>query len=251
MTKVLGCPYCDQSVTVGEQLFGRVMGCPHCAKHFTVADDNSNPIPVASPQGNFPYSMHAVRFTFSCMRCASVLEARGDHGGTKGRCPTCGAIFVIPEVDPRTGVPSTAAHVADDGQLPTPMHAYATAGTKAPKIVRLENGEEAIECPRCNQRAPADANQCPVCGTPYTMEGADAVIRGGNDSNGMATAAIIVAILGICIPGGGLLAAGLGWAGVVKATELGQSRPGYGLAVGAIIIGLFSCAFHGARLFLF
>jgi Zn finger protein HypA/HybF involved in hydrogenase expression len=249
MSKVLACPHCDNSVTVGVQLYGRVMGCPHCAKHFTVADADGQAIPVAAPMGNFPYSMHAIRFTFSCMRCASVLEARGDHGGTKGRCPTCGAVFVIPQVDPRTGVPLTAASVADDGQLPTPMHAYATAGAKAPKIIRLENGEEAIQCPRCNHTSAADSNQCPSCGTPYTIEGADAVIRGGSDANGMATAAITVAILGLCLPFVGLLAAGLGWAGIAKSTEMGQSRPGYGLSVAAVVIGLVSTAGYSLKYF--
>ena len=131
MSRVLGCPHCEKDVTVDAQLYGRVMGCPHCGLHFSVNNAESPAIPVASPLGNFPYSAHSIRFTFSCARCASILEARGDHCGTKGRCPTCGAIFTIPEVDPRTGLPAKSAHVADDGQLPTPMHAYATAGAKA------------------------------------------------------------------------------------------------------------------------
>lgn len=243
MSRVLGCPHCEKSVTVDRQLYGRVMGCPHCGKHFTVNDETSPAVAVAAPAGNFPYSMHAVRFTFSCMRCASVLEARGDHCGTKGRCPTCGAIFTIPEVDPRTGLPATAARVEDDGQLPTPMHAYATAGAKAPSFVRGDDGEMAIICPRCNRQSAVDVNQCPGCGTPFTIEGAEAVVQGG-DSNSLATAAITIAILGLCIPGVGLVAIGFGWAAIARSKEMGQSRPGYGLGIASIVLGLISSGYH-------
>lgn len=247
MSTVLGCPHCSRSVTVDAQLFGRVMGCPHCGKHFTVADANSDAIAVVAPSSNFPFSMHSIRFTFSCMRCASVLEARGDHCGTKGRCPTCGAVFTIPEVDPRTGLPSNAAQVADDGQLPTPMHAYATAGAKAPQIVRLDSGDLVIVCPRCNRQSSPELNQCPACGTPFTIEGAEAIVHGGSDANGLATAAITLAILGWCIPGGGLVAIGLGWGALAKSKELGQSRPGHGLAVASIVLGFCSLGFYAVR----
>lgn len=247
MSKVLGCPHCDRQVTVDDQLFGRVMGCPHCGKHFTVASAESTAVAVAAPMGNFPYSMHSVRFTFSCMRCASVLEARGNHGGTKGRCPTCGAIFTIPEVDPSTGLPMRPAAVEDDGQLPTPMHAYATAGDKAPQIVRNDSGELMIVCPRCSRHCNVDVNQCPACGTPFTIEGAEAVVHGSGEANGLATAAFVISVLGWCIPGAGLVAVGIGWAALVKANEMGQARPGYGLAVAAIIVGLLSLGFFGLQ----
>lgn len=247
MSRVLGCPHCAKSVTVDRQLFGRVMGCPHCGKHFTVNDEDSRAVAIATPAGNFPYSTHTIRFTFSCMRCASVLEARGDHCGTKGRCPTCGAIFTIPEVDLRTGLPSNAAMVEDDGQLPTPMHAYATAGAKAPRMVRHDNGDMVIVCPRCCRESEVDVNQCPGCGTPFTIEGAEAVIHGGGETNGMATVAITTAILGMCIPGAGLVAIGFGLAAIVKAKELGQSRPGYGMALAAILIGVASSGLDAFR----
>jgi len=247
MTDVLDCPACNKAVTVGRELFGRVMACPHCARHFTVPNDGRSAILVASPSSNIPLGTPTYRFTFSCMRCASVLEARGEHCGTMGRCPTCGAVFTIPAVDPRTGRPSTDAHVDDDGQLPTPMHAYATAGTKAPKIIRTADGEGLIQCPRCDRNCPADANQCPTCGTPFTMDGADAVIHGSSQSNGLASAAITVSLLGFCIPYVGLVGAGLGLAAMRRSQEMGQARPGYGMAVAALVIGLISFAIHAAR----
>lgn len=237
MTEVIDCPACRKAVTVSDELRGRVMACPHCGRHFTVGQSGPA-VPVAAPPSNFPTGRHAVRFTFSCTRCASILEASGEHCGTTGRCPTCGAVFTIPQVDPRTGVPSSSAFVADDGQLPTPMHAYATAGAKAPKIVRLDSGEDVIICPRCNRQSPLDSNQCKTCGTPYTIEGAEAVVHGAGNTNGLASAAITVSLLGLCIPFIGLVGAGLAIAAMQKSSELGQTRPGYKLAVAALVVGL-------------
>jgi NADH dehydrogenase FAD-containing subunit len=47
---------------------------------------------------------------------------------------------VIPPVNERTGVAAGLAQVTDDGQLPTPMHAYATAGEKAEASVNVVGG---------------------------------------------------------------------------------------------------------------
>ena len=118
------------------------------------------------------------------------------------------------------------------------MHAYATAGAKAPKIVRLDSGEDVIICPRCNRQSSLDSNQCKSCGTPYTIEGAEAVVHGSGNTNGLASAAITVSLLGLCIPFIGLVGAGLAIAAMHKASEMGQTRPGYNLAVAALIVGL-------------
>lgn len=245
MSRVLDCPECIRLVTVSDDLLGRVMACPHCACHFTVPSADSKAISVARPVSNFPHSMHMVRFTFSCMRCASILEGRGDLSGQKGRCPTCGAVFVVPRVDPATGLALDAAQVADDGQLPTPMHAYATAGTKAPEIRQINDNELAIICPRCNRQCDIEANSCDSCGTPFTMDGAEAVARGGGEQNGLASTAITCSCLGLCIPGLGVVGAALGVAAMRKADEMGTARPGFGMAVAAIGVGIVTTLISG------
>ena len=249
MSRVLDCPKCSQPVTVSDDLIGRVMACPHCAAHFTVPAADAQPVSVATPISNFPHSMHMVRFTFSCMRCASILEGRGDLSGQRGRCPTCGAVFVVPRVDPATGLALDAAQVADDGQLPTPMHAYATAGTKAPEIRQIGDDELVIICPRCNRQCDIESNACPSCGTPFTMDGAEAIARTGGEYNSIASSAITCACLGMCIPGVGLLGAGLGFAAMRRADEMGTARPGYNMGVAALIVGLLTTAFWGVQIF--
>ena len=72
-----------------------------------------------------------IRFNFSCPLCGSVLEAVASHAETPGRCPTCAAVFNIPQVDMRTGLATRAAAGESELQDPTPVHAYAAAGEKA------------------------------------------------------------------------------------------------------------------------
>lgn len=226
------------------ELIGRVMGCPHCAKHFLIPSHGAAPIGVATPTSNVAQATRAIRFTFTCQRCGSILEARGHLCGKNGRCPTCGAVFTIPDVDSRTGLPIGPAVVASDGQLPTPMHAYANAGEKAPKIFRLENGDQAIECPRCRRRASIDANICDACGMPFTMEGAAAIVEfSSGQANGLASAALTVGVLSLlafCAPGLGLVAIGLGVAALRRAEKMGNLATGRGTAIAGITLGVIS-----------
>ncbi len=197
-------------------------------------------MPVAQPTGNLTAGATA-RFTFDCQRCGSILEAKGEMSRSQGRCPTCGAVFVIPRIDPRSGLPIDTAAVPDDGQLPTPMHAYATAGHKAPKIRRLDNGEQVILCGQCGQQMPIDANTCSQCGVPFTMEGASAIVHSGPSPNKLANAALTVGILSLltffCFGVLGPVAIGLGIAGVVRADKLGPARPGRGMSIAGIVCG--------------
>lgn len=242
MSFVLDCPACRKAVTASPEMIGRIMACPHCAGHFTLPREGEATVPVAHPTGNLATGATA-RFTFDCQRCGSILEARGEMSRSQGRCPTCGAVFVIPRVDPRSGLPIDTATVPDDGQLPTPMHAYATAGHKAPKIHRLPNGEQVILCSQCGQQMPVDANMCSGCGVPFTIEGASAVVHSGPSPNGMATASLtvgIVSLLTACLPVLGAVAVGLGIAGVLRSEKLGSARPGRNLAIAGIVLGLLA-----------
>ncbi len=114
-------------------------------------------------------------FNFRCRRCESVLEARSDQCGVQGRCPTCAAEFTIPEIDVRTGLALNDADPGDDGQDPTPVHAYAAAGNNAPRIERAATGALTIRCPRCNRASAVDSDGCASCGLPFTWDGMRAV----------------------------------------------------------------------------
>ncbi|MBN2560965.1 MAG: DUF4190 domain-containing protein [Phycisphaerae bacterium] len=239
----MNCPSCRKTVTIADELVGTIVSCPHCAKHFTVPAEGAQAIPIATPAPS-PSRMHPltmVRFTFTCQRCDSVLEARSNLCGQPGCCPTCGALFTVPNVDPRTGLATGPAMVADDGQLPTPMHAYATAGGKAPTIRRLDTGEQVVVCPRCRRDMPVDANVCSACGIPFTMEGASSIGRAGPVSNSLATAALTVAILGVlscpCQPVIGLVGAGLGIAALMRTERPKSSDSGRNMSIAAIILG--------------
>ena len=91
---------------------------------------------------------HGHRFQFRCLRCRSVLEARSSQSGQQARCPTCDASFAVPIIDAQTGLAASDADPGDDGELPTPMHAYAAAGDKAPRIIRKGDDTLAIGCSR-------------------------------------------------------------------------------------------------------
>jgi hypothetical protein len=196
-------------------------------------------------------SIANLRFTFSCQRCGSVLEAVGQHCGQVGRCPTCGAVFVIPPVDPQTGLATGPARVTDDGQLPTPMHAYGTAGAKAPTIRRLGSGEQVIVCPRCGRNGPVDSNLCGGCGLPFTIEGAAAAaaVPGGNEGNPWSAAALTVGVLSVpsfCFPLPAVAAIGLGIVALRKGRMQGPAASKRGMAIAGIVCGILSLAVFAA-----
>jgi len=187
-----------------------------------------------------------LRFTFTCQRCGSVLEAVGDMCGQSGRCPTCGAVFVIPPVDANTGLATEPARVAEDGQLPTPMHAYATAGGKAPRIRTRPGGEQVIVCPRCGRDTGVDANTCSGCGLPFTMEGAAAVAQTAEGTSTLATWSLTVGVLSVltfCFPALGPVAIGLGVSAIRRSSLYGQAQSGRSMAIAGIICGCASLIF--------
>ncbi len=196
-----------------------------------------------------------IRFTFTCQRCGSALEGHSGLSKQTGRCPTCAAVFVIPDVDRRTGLPTGPAVVADDGQLPTPMHAYAAAGQKAPSIVTRASGEQAIVCPRCRGESDVDANMCPRCGLPFTIEGASAIAAtadGGTDR--FSTASFVCGVIGIftfCMPVMGALAVVLGCVALFRmpndiTQDTKRRYAVMGMVFGVISLGLSAAYFLGA-----
>jgi len=163
------CPHCESTIPDSEQRADSLTTCPYCNAHLSPSPTDPRPpasaIPTVAPHG-------PIRFSLTCERCGSILEANSSHAGRTARCPTCGATFFVPSPDPHTGLPSGRAVATSDGLPPTPMHAYAAAGARAPRIESREDGTASIICPRCDARNPIDADLCRACGTPFTIEGA-------------------------------------------------------------------------------
>lgn len=163
------CLYCNRHVLARPAWVGREVRCPHCSGVLRVPEPAPANIPVRARQPAFGPNRY---FNFACGRCKSLLETHTGMCGQAGRCPTCAASFIVPEIDDRTGLPAGEAQVADDGENPTPMHAYAASGSQAPQIVSGADGVSRIECRRCGGVSPVDADACEGCGVPFTIEAA-------------------------------------------------------------------------------
>lgn len=181
-------------------------------------------------------------FRFRCRRCASVLEALVGQSGQQGRCPSCDALFTIPQIDPRTGLAESDADPGDDGQYPAPVHAYAAAGHAAPRVVRLPDDSLVIECPNCGHQTAITADNCPRCGRPFTLEGmSQAVVTAeGKGVNLPILLGLIAIPLGFCgglgiVPG--VIAVGLGLRNLGLAA---RTAPVAGQVMG-IVFGLVGC----------
>jgi len=228
--------------------------CPHCDRRFHVELEGYTVAePLARPAAQPRYTMPVgIRFSFSCERCGSILEGNDAMSGQKGRCPTCGGVFTIPRVDRHTGLAAERAEILDDGQLPTPMHAYATAGSKAPQIVRRADGSQAVRCPRCNREMSVDADTCRGCGMPFTIEGAQETMALSPESSGLATAALTLGILSVptyCLPLLGPAAVLIGFMALQRGSKLGPQAPGRRMAIVGMILGFISSAVFAASLY--
>lgn len=239
---------------------------------------SADPVPPASPvipnMVPLPSSTPVRRYGFLCSYCSSHLEAHDALAGQSGNCPTCGNRIVIPILDRRGRLidPSTGQIIKQD---PLPVHAYAAAGARAPRIVsvsaatagsvpnssaipapgvpeapptspqpRREDDPRpalAIECPRCLRRSLLHANHCSGCGLPFTMEGTNTPMMGA--SNGWAVASLILGIVGLT---GGFILFGIpcllsvifGIIAIRKTQADPNIRGGMALSIAGFILGL-------------
>lgn len=193
------CPACQRPVLIAPDLGGSLVRCPHCGHEYQT-EFTPGQVSAMTAGPRIDRGRTALRFQFACRRCGSILEAIGSLCGRPGRCPTCGTVFIIPEVDQRTGVPLEPPSAAKEDEPPQPVHAYAAGGAAAPKIERMPDGSSQIICPRCKARSPIEADLCHSCGQPFTLEGATAV-AGEIDAPGRwAGLSITVGALSCCIP---------------------------------------------------
>lgn len=152
-------------------------------------------------------------FCFLCGQCDSPLEAGLEMIGRSGRCPRCGAEFEIPAADARK---KRIVARRDDADETPSVHAYASDGRSAPRIVNDPDAGQAILCAHCGSRSAIDADCCSVCARPFTMAGVHSTM----DRPG-ATRASVCLTMGI-----------LSLPAVACAWGIGAS-----LALGAICIG--------------
>jgi ribosomal protein L40E len=181
------------------------------------------------------------RYGFNCAYCSSRLEATESMAAQDGQCPTCGNNITIPILDRygRLIDPKTRQIIKQD---PHPVHAYAAAGERAPKILRQGNDKQLIQCPRCSAMSPITANNCKGCGMPFTMEGT--TLEASGTSNGFCVASLVLGIIGIpaaCTFVTPLLAVIFGIIGYNQVTKAGVEGGGKGMAIAGITCGIAGC----------
>ncbi|UCG33172.1 MAG: hypothetical protein JSU68_00790 [Phycisphaerales bacterium] len=183
------------------------------------------------------------RFSFVCGRCESTLEALPSQSGRTGRCPSCGVEMIIPEPGVSLGAPVGLVDPSQVAWERFPVHAYASAGEMAPRIVDRPDGSRLIECPQCRRTAGIEAEACPACGRPFTMAGV--VPAAPQTGNALAVLSLILGLfaLPIAVCGGAiggvpaLVSLGLGlWGWSKTRPGQGSSRPL--ILIGAILSGL-------------
>jgi ribosomal protein L40E len=181
------------------------------------------------------------RYGFNCQYCSSRLEATASIAGQEGHCPTCSQTIIIPILDRHGRLidPMTGQVVKQD---PHPVHAYAAAGQRAPKIERELDQTQRIVCPRCNARSRIEANNCTACGMPFTMEGT--TLEATGSGNSYATAGLVLGIVGlvtfctIIVPP---LAVIFSWI-ALRQTDGVQDAASRRMAIGGLICGLIGSA---------
>ena len=265
---VFECNICRASLSAQPAQAGMLVLCPTCqnklrvpapemagvtvmAEATTAAAPPSAPRrpapPIAAPPRIAPAARSSgKRYGFNCVYCSSRLEAVESMAAQEGQCPTCGNTITIPILDRygRLIDPITKQILKQD---PHPVHAYAAAGERAPKIIRESASLQSIQCPRCQMKSPITSNNCKGCGMPFTMEGT--TIEAGGASNGFCVASLVLGI--ISLPTGvmvvpPILAIVFGIQGWNQVRKAGESGRGAGLAIAGIVmggIGLFTALY--------
>jgi DNA-directed RNA polymerase subunit RPC12/RpoP len=249
---VFPCQTCQTPLSADDAQAGSLVRCPTCSTTLKVphaaiavaAPVPQAPVgytrpPVQSPLPRMPMRQGGKRYGFNCGYCSSRLEATEAMAAQEGQCPTCGNTIVIPILDRYNRLidPRTQQIIKQD---PHPVHAYAAAGERAPKIIRRDKDEQFIECPRCRTISPISSNNCKSCGMPFTMEGT--TLEAAGTSNGFCVASLVLGIVGIpagCLIVPPILAVVFGSVGFVQSKKNGAT--GAGMAISGIVCGAIGC----------
>jgi hypothetical protein len=247
---IFPCNVCRTQLSAEEQQAGQLVRCPTCMSTLRVPAEQPSGGAVVAPQQNNLQILSQSRgggggrrYGFNCGYCSSRLEATEAMAAQEGQCPTCGNNIVIPILDRygRLIDPRTRQIIK---QYPHPVHAYAAAGDRAPKILRQPDGSQKIQCVRCNTLSPVSANNCRSCSMPFTMEGT--TLEASGSSNGFCVASLVLGIIGLfafCAVVPPILAIIFGIVGYNQAAKTGSTGGGRGLAIAGIVCGVLGCAF--------
>jgi hypothetical protein len=253
---VFPCHVCRTSLSAEAAQSGQLVRCPTCLTtlRVPVAQAASMAVPVGAgvSGGVGPYTpprtqspmlggtrFSGKRYGFNCGYCSSRLEATESMAAQEGQCPTCGNQITIPILDRygRLIDPKTRQIIKQD---PHPVHAYAAAGERAPRIIRGPDQKQFIICPRCQSTSPITANNCKSCGMPFTMEGTTLESTGTN--NGFCVASLVLGIISLptfCTVITPLLAIIFGIIGLNQVSRGdGTGGGGRSLAIAGIICGV-------------
>ncbi len=254
---VFTCHVCRERLQVDDAQAGQLARCPSCMTTLRVplAQKQAAPVPVGAGAARTDYAPPPVRpnlpplvgrmgpgkrYGFNCGYCSSRLEATESMGGQEGQCPTCGNNIVIPILDRygRLIDPMTGKSIKQD---PHPVHAYAAAGERAPRIVRQTSGQQSIQCPRCSSISPISSNNCKSCGMPFTMEGTTLEAAGGNNPRCVASLVLGIISVPTCFLGiPGVLAVVFGGIGYNQVAGSDAPASGKGMAIAGMCCGGFS-----------
>jgi len=270
---VFPCHVCQTPLSAEEAQAGQLVRCPTCSTTLRVpagapemqtvgagaggsGGGAGSFAPPSNRAGSFAqpggFRSGGRRYGFNCGYCSSRLEATEAMGAQDGQCPTCGNNITIPILDRygRLIDPKTRQIIKQD---PHPVHAYAAAGDRAPKIIRQSDAKQIIVCPRCNAASPISANNCKACGMPFTMEGT--TLEAAGASNGFCVASLVLGIIGLpafCTFVTPLLAIIFGIVGYNQVAKTGSQGGGKGMAIAGIVCGVIGCGlalmFYGNRL---
>jgi len=97
----------------------------------------------------------------TCPGCGATLRIPASAAGRQGKCPTCQAVFTVPEVSAPAAAPVAAA--------PAPPAAPAAAPSAAvPGAIRANRLLAGKRCPACGGEVllGQEVVQCPKCGEP-------------------------------------------------------------------------------------
>jgi DNA-directed RNA polymerase subunit RPC12/RpoP len=263
---VFPCHVCKTSLSAEDAQAGQQVRCPTCLTVLRVPAAQVEPAmaalagvgaagaPSASSRGSGPAGFPGAarsggkRYGFNCGYCSSRLEATEAMAAQEGQCPTCGNNITIPILDRygRLIDPKTRQIIKQD---PHPVHAYAAAGERAPRILRSE-GAQQILCPRCQALSPITANNCKSCGMPFTMEGT--TLEASGTSNGFCVASLVLGIIGLpaaCAVIPSVLAIVFGVIGYNQVSKSGMEGGGKGMAIAGMICGVIGLVLFGVMFF--
>ncbi len=248
---VFSCHICRTALSAEQNQVGQLVRCPACKTTLRVPAPQGVAVGTgagatqATPQfSSNPGSPASIinpkqagrRFGFNCGYCSSRLEATEAMAAQEGQCPTCGNQITIPILDRygRLIDPKTRQIIKQD---PHPVHAYAAAGDRAPKINRDHDGKQWIVCPRCSASSPISSNNCRSCGMPFTMEGT--TIDASGAANGFCVASLVLGIIGlpICVFVPSLLAVIFGIIGLAQISNSQGNTSGRGMGIAGLVLG--------------